>query len=332
VGVEKEIIMTSVQVNGAHPVLIECSGLTKRYGSKRALNNVTFSIEAGDPVAVVGPNGAGKTTLFSLICGFIAPSSGELRVLGGRAGNALHAGRFAALPQDAMLDPGFSIAYQLELFCRLQGYSRRQSREEVSRVLDLVQLSEAAKERPGSLSHGMKKRVAIAQSLMGSPELVLLDEPTAGLDPANALIIRDIVADRSGDTTFVISSHNLLELEKVCRTVIQIDKGEIKRHSLIHGEGLSDGFGEPGSLERSAVISITLAQACDGALVERIEAMEGVERVEQKGKLDVIIHYDEHLRPEFDQCLLKEISQAGRAYRQLNKGLSLEDQLYGLER
>ncbi|BFL83480.1 hypothetical protein LFREDSHE_19300 [Shewanella baltica] len=166
--------------------LIQCQGLSQLYGSKKALNDVNFSLEAGAPIALVGPNGAGKTTLFSLLCGYLSPSAGTITLLGEAPNSPKLLGKIAALPQDAVLDPNLTIVSQLSFFARLQGMGVEQARQEAIRVLTLVDLADVAEQKPPSLSHGMSKRVSIAQALIGSPELVLLDEPTAGLDPANA--------------------------------------------------------------------------------------------------------------------------------------------------
>lgn len=195
--------------------LIVTRNLTKRYGSKTALDDVSLQVEAGAPVALVGPNGAGKTTLMSLMCGYIQPDGGSLEILGHVPGSRQLLGKVCALPQDALLDPNFSVGEQLSFFASLQGFSAKDARREAERVLELVELKDAARHKPTALSHGMGKRVAIAQALIGTPQLVLLDEPTAGLDPANARAVRELISHASEQTTFLISSHNLEELERL---------------------------------------------------------------------------------------------------------------------
>ena len=128
----QELIMT---------VLIQAQSLSKNYGAKRALDNVSFEINKGAPVALVGPNGAGKTTLFSLLCGYILPSSGKLSVMGHTPGSAALFGKLTALPQDAQLDPRFSIAHQLNFYGQLQGLDGAVRKKETARVLELVGLS-----------------------------------------------------------------------------------------------------------------------------------------------------------------------------------------------
>ena len=211
-------------------LIIDVQQVTKKYGNNTALNNVEFSLESGAPVALVGPNGAGKTTLFSLLCGYIQPTSGNINILGHSPGNSALFGRLSALPQDAQLDPRFSIAMQLNFYARLQGMSSKQAKIDTLRVLDMVGLQDATKSLPAELSHGMRKRATIAQALLGSPEIVMLDEATAGLDPANAKEIRAIVAEHADNVNFILSSHDLNELERLCDRVLYLESGHLKQH------------------------------------------------------------------------------------------------------
>tara|TARA_B110000908_G_scaffold31575_1_gene37566 strand:+ start:2136 stop:3092 length:957 start_codon:yes stop_codon:yes gene_type:complete len=219
--------------------LIKVSQLSKIFGNKQALNQVDFEIVKGEPVALVGPNGAGKTTLFSLMCGYIQPSAGQISILGHQAGSAATFGKLAALPQDAQLDPRFSIAHQLKFYAQLQGFTNKKSQFEAERTLDLVGLKDVLNEKPESLSHGMRKRVTIAQALIGAPEIVMLDEATAGLDPLHAREIRQLVANLSGEITFILSSHDLSELERLCQQVLFLEHGVLHQHQNSSNDSLS---------------------------------------------------------------------------------------------
>jgi len=184
--------------------LITTQGLSKHYGKVRALDSLDLALEPGAPIALVGPNGAGKTTLLSLLCGFIKPTSGSATVLGHSIGSRQLVGKVSALPQDANFDPRISIDRQMRLLARLQGMSSSQAAVEVQRVLDTVQLGDIGRKKPDELSHGMRKRMSLAQALIGSPELIMLDEPTAGIDPPNVKIIRDLIRAESANATFII--------------------------------------------------------------------------------------------------------------------------------
>jgi ABC-2 type transport system ATP-binding protein len=181
--------------------IIQCQQLNHLYSGKVALSNVNFELDAGEPIGLVGPNGAGKTTLLNILSGFLRPTSGTVRLFGHPPGAVELNGKVSALPQDARLDPTFTLTEQLVLYARLQGLIKQQAILEASRVLEAFALKEVAHEKPGALSHGMAKRVAIAQALIGKPALILLDEPTAGLDPVNVRLVRTMIAEQSSATT-----------------------------------------------------------------------------------------------------------------------------------
>lgn len=213
--------------------LIECKQLTKGFGRKNAIENLDLSIEPGRTLGLVGPNGAGKTTLFSLISGYLKPTSGEIHVLGHIPGASLSKGRLGTLPQDAPFFVGISVQAQLTLYAKLQGYFGNSAQAEVLRVLEHLKITDLAKQYPETLSFGQHKRVAIAQTLIGESELILLDEPTSGLDPVAANDVRNIIRKLSSTCTFIISSHNLDEIGDICNEVIIIKQGKLVKHCPI---------------------------------------------------------------------------------------------------
>jgi len=298
--------------------VITCENLTKRFGSIHAVNQLSVSLDAGPPIALIGPNGAGKTTLFSLLCGYLRASSGSVRVLGERPGARALVGRLTAMPQDARMDPHFSIARQLKHYAHLQGLSGKAANTDVQRVLELVQLPQVAAMKPESLSHGMRKRVALAQALLGKPTLVLLDEPTAGIDPPNVKIIRDLVAELSRDVTFVISSHNLDELEKLCQTVVYMENGQLKQTgSVAAAEDENDRY-----------LTVRLANNNDDPRFEQLAAsVTGVEEVARLAQGDFRLQCRQGVA--VDEALLAAMRNANMKYRQIVRGRSLEDRLYG---
>ncbi|MGI1943683.1 ABC transporter ATP-binding protein [Shewanella glacialipiscicola] len=300
--------------------LIQCQALSQLYGSKKALNNVNFSLEAGAPIALVGPNGAGKTTLFSLLCGYLSPSAGSITILGEAPNSPKLLGKIAALPQDAALDPNLTIVSQLRFFAQLQGMSAEQAKQEAIRVLALVDLADVAEQKPPSLSHGMSKRVSIAQALIGSPELVLLDEPTAGLDPANAKKVRELVKALSSTTTFMISSHNLDELEKLCDQVLYLDKGQLSQAVSMHASTGSD------------YLTLTM-QSCDSELLQaEVAKLAGVMNISSKQSNVFIIQLatddDKSQGSDIEIRLFSLFNQHKWQYKMLLKGRTLEETLF----
>jgi len=296
--------------------LIQCENLSKFYAGKRALDAVSFECQAGEPIALVGPNGAGKTTLFSILCAYLSPSSGSVQVLGHEPGSSALLGEVAALPQDAQFDPAFSISRQLAFYAELQGFNRKQAKEEALRVLGLMDLSDSASAYPAALSHGMRKRAAIAQALIGNPKLVLLDEPTAGLDPANAKNIRQQIAAISGDTTFVISSHNLQELERLCGTVLYLENGQLQQTTPEIDK------------EVESYITLHMVNVDRERFIADISTMDSVLSVGSDQKNEFVVRYDAEKAPDLDQQLLQRLAGQSWDYRRLIKGKTLEERLF----
>jgi len=298
--------------------IIHCENLSKRYGSNLALDNVSFELESGSPIALVGPNGAGKTTLFSILCGYLHPSSGNVSLLGHKPGSSRLFGQVSALPQDAQLDPSFAIHEQLSFYARLQGYGGKAAKIEASRVLELMQLTETMTSLPSSLSHGMRKRVAIAQALIGKPKLVFLDEPTAGLDPANARNIRQQISSLSDSTTFIISSHNLQELERLCETVLLLERGQLQQQTNVTINKKNEWD----------FLTVLMTTSKDQEVQATLESLGSVESIASKNKNEFVLKYNHEKNPDLDQQLLKMLADKGWSYRQLTRGKTLEDQLF----
>ena len=201
-------------------------GVSKRYGPTVALDRITFEVGAGSCHGLVGPNGAGKTTCFGIAAGFLRAGSGTVRVLGREPRDrGPHRPRLGVLPQDAALPPYLDVGALLTTWARLAGEVRPEAAARIA--LERVQLPQAWDSPPRTLSHGMAKRVALAQALLGEPALLLLDEPTAGLDPRAAAEVRTLIAGLRGQRTVVISSHNLTELERLCDAVTVLDRGKV---------------------------------------------------------------------------------------------------------
>ncbi|MFT7520002.1 MAG: ABC-2 type transport system ATP-binding protein [Kiritimatiellia bacterium] len=206
----------------------------KRFGRSVALDGLSFDVPQGTVCGLVGPNGAGKTTAFSIVCGYLRAGSGSVQVLDQRGFDpwALK-GRLGVLPQDAELGVRHTPAEFLAHLARLQGLGWRKATREADRVLDLVRLTDRRRMRIASLSHGMRRRVAVASALLGDPELVLLDEPMAGLDPVQARSLRTVLLNRPKGQTIVISSHNLDELERLCDHVVMMEAGRCSRQGAV---------------------------------------------------------------------------------------------------
>ena len=204
------------------------NGISKSFGRIRALDSVTFDVPGRSIFGLLGPNGAGKTTLFSIIASFLKSHTGTVEVLGIDSSHISELqGRLSIFPQDAQFQRNVPILDQLAFFRLLDGCTRDDAQKEVLQTLELVGLGSVAKRRVGTLSHGMLKRLGIAQAFLGHPEVILLDEPTAGLDPANARQIRDLIKNLQERATVMVSSHNLAEVQELCDHVAILDRGKL---------------------------------------------------------------------------------------------------------
>src|SRR6266508_4113167 len=199
------------------------SGLTKRYGNRAAVDNLSFTVPAGSVAGLIGPNGAGKTTLMAMLLGLVRPTEGSGTVLGQSVDRpADYLGRVGALIEGPAFHPAVSGIDNLRSLAVLGGHDQA----EIPGLLELVGLAGRGDDRYGSYSMGMKQRLGIAASLLGDPELVILDEPTNGLDPVGMQDIRRLIGDiAAGGRTVIVSSHLLSELEQVCDWLIVIDHG-----------------------------------------------------------------------------------------------------------
>lgn len=204
--------------------MVVMRAVVKRYGSVTALDGFDLRVPRGSIYGVIGPNGAGKTTAFSILAGYVRADAGAA-FIDGRPVGAPGRGGVGALPQGAQLPAHERLGDMLGFYARLCGFSRSGAADEVARVLRLTELAGRERARIRELSHGMIRRAELANALLGSPELVLLDEPTAGLDPQKASHVRELIAAHRGRTTVLISSHNLDEIEKLCDHAVILRRG-----------------------------------------------------------------------------------------------------------
>ena len=207
------------------PPALSLSGLTKRYGARVAVEDLTIDVPAGVVAGFVGPNGAGKTTTMAMLLGLVAPSEGGGTVLGAPLGDpASYLGGVGALIEGPAFYPGLTGAQNLAVLATAAGHDRGQ----IPGLLQLVGLTERADDRVRGYSFGMKQRLGIAAALLGDPKLLILDEPINGLDPAGVHEMRGLIGRlASAERTVLVSSHVLAELEQVCDWLIVIDGGRL---------------------------------------------------------------------------------------------------------
>ena len=209
-------------------------GLVKRYGRGNALDGFSLSVPARSVMGLVGRNGAGKTTWMMTVAGFVMPTAGEIDILGqGPFDASRHSGRISILPQDSELPLEARAEDLLISYARLQGLSAAEAKKSASSLLAALNLADRAKSTIRSLSHGMRKRVMIAQAFIGNPEVIMLDEPLSGLDPVEMNRMRSFILSRRGKQTIIISSHHLDDVQKLCTHVAFISSGKLENVSTL---------------------------------------------------------------------------------------------------
>ncbi|NOZ85969.1 MAG: ATP-binding cassette domain-containing protein [Deltaproteobacteria bacterium] len=215
--------------------MIEVKDLVKTFGDVRAVDNISFSIEPGEIVAFLGPNGAGKTTTMRMMTGFLPPSSGYVRVDGHDVMKDPIAARkkVGYLPEIPPLYDNMKVKEYLVYVARLHGVKRLDIKKVVERELDRCGLGKQADRIIGNLSKGQRQRVGLAQALVHDPEILILDEPTIGLDPLQIREIRELVKNLGKNRTVILSTHILPEAQQVCGRVLIISQGRLVLDSKI---------------------------------------------------------------------------------------------------
>jgi len=293
--------------------------LIKSYGDIKALKGMSIEVPRGRLFGVVGPNGAGKTTLFSVISGFLPADSGVVEIAGQRLakGQPPPKGKLAILPQDALFIAGLNLGLQLRHYGELQGLNRQRAREEARRVLALGGLEEVHDRKARARSHGMHKRVGIAQAFIGDPDVVILDEPTAGLDPHAAREIRALLRKIQDHRTVIVSSHNLGEVEDLCNEVAILDKGELVRQDSI--EGMIGG---------ADIVVFRLTRGIRDTELDTLRALSFVTEVtwsEDDDRLRVGFDTEKQEAGPATRDMVSALVDAGIAFVEVQVGKSLEE-------
>jgi len=209
--------------------MIEVQELTKRYGERVAVDRLSFSIEKGDVVGFLGPNGAGKTTTMKILTGSMAPSSGEARVAGYDVfENPIEVkSRIGYLPETPPVYQDMFVQDYLKFVAQIKGLFKNQIEKAVDEALEKANIQDVQNRLIKNLSKGYRQRVGLAQALIGDPEILILDEPTVGLDPTQVAEVRRLIQHLKGHHTIILSTHILPEVQATCENVIIINNGKI---------------------------------------------------------------------------------------------------------
>ena len=209
--------------------MIEVSHLTKQYGNHLAVDDVSFTVADGQICGLLGPNGAGKSTIMNILTGYLSATSGQVTVAGHPLPEEADAAKACVgyLPEQPPLYPEMTVQEYLTFAAELKGVKKAERKEQVCRAARRTGLETVLPWLIRSLSKGYKQRVGIAQALLGSPRLIILDEPTVGLDPAQVIEIRKLIRELGRAHTVILSSHILSEVQAVCQQILILSKGHL---------------------------------------------------------------------------------------------------------
>ena len=256
--------------------MIHAEGLTKDYGKLRAVDGITFDISRGEVLGLLGPNGAGKTTTLRMITGYLAPTSGSIRIGGRSIGKDLLEIKktMGYLPESAPLYKDMLVYDYLVYAAEIRGLEKDRRTERLKELAGLCGIGDIMHRTVGELSRGLKQRVGIAYAMISDPEILILDEPTAGLDPNQIAEIREIIREIGKKKTVILSTHILSEAEATCDRIMIIDRGRI----------VADDATE--ALKQSAagrvVIHLGFRETGDAdEVISLLGTVEGVEKIER---------------------------------------------------
>ena len=299
----------------AAPPLLDVRDLAKTYGDARVVDGVSFAIAPGECLGVIGPNGAGKTTTIRMCLGLTAPDAGSIRYFARDDGTTLEMprdglaikARLGVVSQFDSLDPDFSCAENLYVFGRYFGLRRTQMAERVPQLLDFAALGHKADAKPAELSGGMKRRLSLARALVNNPDLLLLDEPTTGLDPQARHLMWERLQRLLGEgKSILLTTHFMDEAERLCQRLLVID----------HGRKIAEG--RPRALIAEHLEPEVVEVYGQGALALADSQLAAhTERVEKSG--ETVFFYTRHARP------LLQALEAHPQLRTLHRPANLED-------
>lgn len=285
--------------------------LTKTYGEQYAVNDVSFEAKKGQVLGFLGPNGAGKSTTMKMICGYVAPTSGNISVCGHDVlTSPLQAKRHIGyLPEH---NPLYTEMYVREYLLFVAGiYKLANAKERVAEVIDITGLNKEANKHIHALSKGYRQRVGIAQAIIHKPDILILDEPTSGLDMNQLVDIRKLIIDLGKENTVILSTHIMQEVEAMCDRVLILNNGKLIADDPI--EKLTS------RLQGQTIVEILLDQEID---IEILESIEGVKNVEKEGlRYRVTCDSSSDLRGDIFDAV---VSSNGKIYEMTTDQINME--------
>jgi ABC-2 type transport system ATP-binding protein len=301
--------------------MIQVENLTKRYGPTLAVSDVSFEVQKGEVLGFLGPNGAGKTTTMRVLTGYLTPTDGRARVAGYDVQEEpLEAKkRTGYLPENPPVYPDMTVKEYLAFVGRIKGVGRKDLKTRIGEVAEKVAVADVLNRPIGKLSKGYRQRVGLAQAIIHNPDVLILDEPTAGLDPKQIIETRDLIRSLAGQHTIILSTHILPEVSKTCHRVVVINQGKVV------------AAGEPEELNKRLQGFESVLVTIEGPaaeIIDKLQRVEGVNMVEPResasGRMTFEIHAEKgrDVRAELARAV---VESQWKLFELKTSGMSLED-------
>jgi len=310
--------------------MIKVEGLTKRYARNIAVDHISFEVEKGQVVGFLGPNGAGKTTTMRMLTCFMPPTEGSANVAGFDVGESPMEvkKRIGYLPETPPVYPEMEVIEYLNFVGRIKGVPKAGMARRIDEVMQKCAVTDVRNKEIGKLSKGYRQRVGLAQAILHNPDVLILDEPTAGLDPHQIIETRDLIKGLAGSHTIILSTHILPEVEQVCERVIIIARGKLVATDTVSNLTSRLRGAETVAVEVMPGESNGASAQWAATVQQRLEQVAGVSRVVSKESKDGRAHFTveslqgRHVRPE----LARAVVEAGWHLNELHGvSLSLEE-------
>ena len=303
-------------------ILIEVKNLVKRYGNQTAVDHLSFTVEKGQILGFLGPNGAGKTTTMNIITGYLTATEGSVTVNGVDVAEEPEEVKkmIGYLPEFPPLYPDMTVREYLNFAAELKKIKKTERKQMVQEAMDATMITPMADRLIRHLSKGYKQRVGLAQAILGYPELIILDEPTVGLDPKQIIEIRELIKELSKKHTIILSSHIMQEVSAVCDTVMIIDRGTLILSDK--PENLSYRLGATGGLRLSVKGDKT-------TIINALRKVRGIKKIKEhpmisEGVVELMVFCDE--KDDIREEVFHTMSQAGTPILEMQSiRMSLED-------
>ncbi len=299
--------------------MIQVENLTKRYGDRTAVADISFEVKRGEILGFLGPNGAGKTTTMRILSCYMPLTGGKVRVAGFDVSeNPMEVKRrIGYLPEHPPLYREMTVDGYLSFVGRIRGIARKELRSRIGHVLEKCNLTGVQHRLIGNLSKGFQQRVGLAQALLHDPEVLILDEPTIGLDPGQITQIRALIRSLRGDHTVILSTHILPEVQKTCGRVVIINEGKVV--AVDTPEGLAARF------RRSEILSLQLARS-DEAAISSLRSLSGVVSVRPQDNLPGAYFVETELNRDLREEVARLVVERGWGLLEMKReSMSLED-------